>query len=141
MHVANAPSKMPPAPLVQGGVYALLAIVGIVVVFATLPALQRVRASCGMGCAAGNQAYEIGKSLELFKLHRERYPSMQEGLAVLLAPPKGRALLDALPKDPWGNDYAYAIPGVMNPASFDVRSAGADRSMFTDDDVGNWRRE
>src|SRR5664280_1880084 len=45
---------------------------------------------------------------------------------------------DAIPKDPWGNEYVYVCPGKHNPSSYDVSSAGPDGQMGTDDDICNW---
>ena len=90
-----------------------------------------------------NQAYEIAKSMELYKLNTGRYPTTAEGLQVLVKPPKGKPILegDSPPKDPWNNDYVYTIPGTKNPSKFDVRSKGPDGQEGTDDDVGNWPEE
>lgn len=133
MIIASEPTKVPSRELVEGGVYAFFVTLGIAVVFA-LCTYDRSR-----GCSRGNEAYELAKAVELFELVHDRYPTAEEGLGVLLARP--RPIMEALYKDPWGNDYAYVRPGVMNPEKFDVRSAGADGVFYTDDDVGNWRRE
>ena len=95
----------------------------------------------GQSDTARNQAYEIGKSLELYKLTNGRYPTTAEGLQVLVTPPKGKPLMETLPKDPWGNDYVYTIPGQKNANKFDVRSKGPDGQEGTEDDVGNWPAE
>lgn len=95
----------------------------------------------GQRKTASNQAYEIAKSLELYKLNTGRYPSTSEGLQMLVSPPKGKPLMDNLPKDPWGGDYIYTMPGVKNPNKFDVRSKGPDSQEGTEDDVGNWQVE
>ena len=87
---------------------------------------------------ARNQAYEIQKSLDLYKLQQGSYPSTSQGLQVLVNPPKGKALMDKLPKDPWGNDYIYVTPGQKNPSKFDVYSKGPDAQEGTQDDCGNW---
>ena len=97
--------------------------------------------SKGQSDTARNQAYEIGKSLELYKLNNGRYPTTAEGLQVLVTPPKGKPLMDQMPKDPWGNDYVYVNPGQKNPSKFDVRSKGPDSQEGTEDDVGNWAAE
>jgi general secretion pathway protein G len=47
-----------------------------------------------------------------------------------------------LPKDPWGRDYQYAVPGRAGP--YDLYSFGADgREGGTelDSDIGNWPAE
>lgn len=95
----------------------------------------------GQKKTATNQAYEIGKSLELYKLNNGRYPTTAEGLQVLTAPPKGKPIMDALPKDPWGADYIYTIPGQKNPSKYDIRSKGSDGQEGTEDDAGNWAAE
>lgn len=97
--------------------------------------------SKGQTDSARNQAYEIGKSLELYKLNMGRYPTTTEGLQALVTPPKGKPLMDALPKDPWGNDYIFTIPGQKNASKYDIRSKGSDGQEGTDDDAGNWAAE
>lgn len=87
---------------------------------------------------ARQQAIEIAKQVELFKLQYGRYPSQSEGLQVLVAPPSGRPFMDKLPVDPWGNEYIYIYPGVMNKNKPDIRSKGDDGIENTQDDVGNW---
>ena len=47
---------------------------------------------------------------------------------------------DAIPKDPWGNDYLYVCPGTHNPASYDLMSMGVDARADTDDDICNWTK-
>jgi general secretion pathway protein G len=89
--------------------------------------------------AARNQSYEIGKSLEIYKLQNGTYPTTAQGLQALVSPPKGRPIMDSLPKDPWGADYIYVLPGQKNPSKFDVRSKGPDGQEGTEDDIGNWQ--
>ena len=55
---------------------------------------------------ARNQAFEIEKSLDIYKLQHGTYPSSAQGLGVLSSPPKGKAVMERVPKDPWGNSYA-----------------------------------
>jgi general secretion pathway protein G len=93
----------------------------------------------GQSDAARNQAYEIAKSLDIYKLQNGSYPSTGQGLAVLASPPKGKPIMEAVPKDPWGNDYIYVNPGQKNPSKFDIRSKGNDGQEGTEDDIGNWQ--
>jgi general secretion pathway protein G len=73
------------------------------------------------------------------------YPSTSEGLQSLIKPPSDRQHLwkgpyvDSIPDDPWNTPYQYVFPGVMNPGSYDLRSAGPDRQFNTADDIGNWK--
>ena len=90
---------------------------------------------------ARNQAYEIGKSVELYKLQNAGYPSTAQGLNALASPPKGKPIMEGVPQDPWGNDYIYVVPGAKNTNKFDVRSKGPDGVEGSEDDVGNWPEE
>jgi general secretion pathway protein G len=93
----------------------------------------------GQADSARNQAYEIAKSLDIYKLQNGSYPSTGQGLSVLASPPKGKPIMESVPKDPWGNDYIYVIPGQKNPSKFDIRSKGNDGQEGTEDDIGNWQ--
>ena len=90
---------------------------------------------------ARNQAYEVGKSIELYKLQNASYPSTAQGLEALVSPPKGKPIMERVPQDPWGNDYIYVVPGAKNTIKFDVRSKGPDGVEGSEDDVGNWQEE
>ena len=92
----------------------------------------------GQADTARNQSYEIAKALDIYKLQNGSYPSTGQGLAVLKSPPKGKPIMDDVPKDPWGQDYIYTNPGQKNPSKFDIRSKGNDGVEGNEDDVGNW---
>lgn len=79
------------------------------------------------------QIEELSTSLDLFKLDAGRYPDAQEGLQALVEAPSGLGAdrwrgpylkKKAVPKDPWGNDYQYAVPG--KHGAFDIVSLGSD---------------
>jgi len=99
------------------------------------------------------QMKSIETALKLYKLDNGSYPSTEQGLQALIAPPatgrlpgrwreggyleKGR-----VPKDPWGNDYVYLSPG--SHIDFDLISFGADgdqRGDGKDADIVNWEIE
>lgn len=90
---------------------------------------------------ARNQAMELAKSVELYKLQQGSYPSTGQGLSALSNPPKGKALIERVPQDPWGNEFIYLRPGVKNPGKFDILSKGPDGQEGTEDDSGNWPGE
>ncbi len=92
----------------------------------------------GQADAARNQSYEIAKSMDIYKLQNGSYPSTAQGISALTNPPKGKPIMEQVPKDPWGNDYIYTNPGAKNATKFDIRSKGNDGVEGTDDDVGNW---
>lgn len=81
-----------------------------------------------------------------YKMHMGDYPSTQEGLQALVAPPATRSAgwrgpyvdQGKLPLDPWNEPYRYAYPGSRNKDTYDLWSAGPDRQSGTEDDVGNW---
>ncbi len=77
------------------------------------------------------QIEDLGAALDLFYLDNGRYPSSSEGLGALVTAPtelpnwNGPYLKkSSVPKDPWGNDYHYQIPGGHGP--YDLVSYGAD---------------
>ena len=73
-------------------------------------------------------------SLETLRLDINRFPTADEGLAILNTAPteekakarwRGPYLDDKLPLDPWGNPYQYSIPGA-DGQPFALYSLGAD---------------
>ena len=72
----------------------------------------------------------LGKALDQYRLDTGRYPSTEQGLAVLVTKPadepkwQGPYLAKAVPKDPWGNDYQYRAPG--EHGEYDLLSLGKD---------------
>lgn len=76
----------------------------------------------------------IGSALELYRLDNQAYPTTSQGLAALAERPSAPPVpanwvaggyLDAVPVDPWGNDYVYLSPG-PDGAGFELVSLGAD---------------
>lgn len=91
---------------------------------------------------ARTQCMELAKAMDTYKVMFGRYPTNSEGINALVTPPGGgKPVIERVPKDPWGGDYTYTIPGVKNPSKFDVRSNGPDRTEGGGDDVGNWQPE
>jgi len=80
--------------------------------------------------AAKAQIDALQKSLDQYRLDVGRYPSTEQGLAVLATKPadepkwSGPYLSKAVPKDPWGNDYQYRSPG--EHGEYDLLSFGRD---------------
>ena len=75
----------------------------------------------------------IEQALEQYRLDNMTYPAGTDGLQSLLTPPPSLAMpqryrrggyIKKLPKDPWGRDYNYAVPG--RKGAFDIYSLGAD---------------
>jgi general secretion pathway protein G len=77
--------------------------------------------------AAKQEMAQIISALELFYLENDRYPTNEEGLAVLREHtdnhPDGLLRGGDL-NDPWGHPYEYVYPGLHG--SFDLVCYGAD---------------
>jgi general secretion pathway protein G len=84
--------------------------------------------------------------LTSYKSLGRMYPTQAQGINALMTRPGNpspknwqkmvndeRDLIDV-----WGTKFLYRYPGVRNPTSFDVYSAGPDRTPETEDDIGNW---
>jgi general secretion pathway protein G len=90
---------------------------------------------------AQTQVKMLKGALESMRLDIGRYPTTEQGLALLNALPKddkvlpqddkirglwrGPYLEDEVPPDPWGTPYQYAVPG-SNGQPFALYSFGAD---------------
>jgi type II secretion system protein G len=77
-----------------------------------------------------------------------RFPLTDEGLLVLIYPPKAAAqqwrgpYMEGadVPLDPWGHRYLYRFPASREgPDEYDVWSLGPD-GIPSDDDIGNWTK-
>jgi general secretion pathway protein G len=101
----------------------VLAIIGLlttVVVINVLPLQGRAQVQ-----KAEADIALIEQGLEFWRIETGRYPSAEEGLAVLIAPGPTGAKLKNLPNDPWGKAYGYAVPGANNQP-YVIFSLGAD---------------
>jgi len=93
--------------------------------------------------AAKVQIENLSSGVELYKLEIGEYPPSLE--ALVSAPPgmerwNGPYLRKAkVPKDPWGRDYVYQVPGEHGP--YDIVSLGADEregGEGEDRDIVSW---
>jgi general secretion pathway protein G len=96
---------------------------------------------------AKTQAYAFSKELRLYQQDTGMFPTNEQGLAALKAPPNpppknwnGPYNTNPGILDPWGMPYNYLYPGTRNgdPRAPDVWSNGPDRQSGTADDIGNW---
>ena len=97
--------------------------------------------------AAKSDVAQLESAMERFNLHMDRYPTMDEGLKVLLETPTGEdkkwrgPYIKVLRPDPWGNPYQFRVPGMHHSSTFDVWSRGADGQDGGEGpgaDIGNW---
>jgi hypothetical protein len=45
--------------------------------------------------------------------------------------------VESVPRDAWGRELNYALPGKLNPQGYDIISAGPDGLFGTQDDIAN----
>lgn len=98
--------------------------------------------------AAKSQIGLLEEQLDMYQLDVRNYPTTEQGLAALISPPAdlpnpdrwGGSYLkkNAIPLDPWDNEYRYESPGKYNTTTYDLWSPGPDGADNTDDDIGNW---
>lgn len=81
------------------------------------------------------KSYE--SAIELYALeNNDTYPASLDDLVS-----GDKKYLRDLNRDPWGNQYAYAVPGKHHTDSFDLYSMGPDGAAGTPDDVVPWAVE
>jgi general secretion pathway protein G len=94
------------------------------------------------------QMQGFANALDQFRLDMRRYPTEEEGLAVLwdksrlsdeaLAANWRAYLADAKPKDSWGNEWIYRAPSqIVEGAAYDIICLGPDKQEGTEDDITN----
>jgi general secretion pathway protein G len=98
--------------------------------------------------AAKHDIAQIRSALDLYKLDNFNYPSTQQGLMALVAPPQGEpaarnwkpgGYLEKAPTDPWGHPYQYLNPGLHS--EIDIFTLGSDNAPGGEGeaaDIGNW---
>lgn len=96
--------------------------------------------------AARHDVATLQGSVERFFLDMDRYPTNEEQLKVLAAPPieggknwHGPYITEMRP-DPWGNSYIYRTPGQHASKTYDIWSHGPD-GVDGGDDVTSWHEE
>jgi len=96
------------------------------------------------------QIESLETALKLYKLDNGAYPTTDQGLQALVAPPEtgsvpknwktgGYLEKGKVPKDPWGYDFIYLSPGVNG--EYDITSYGADgvpEGEGEDKDINSW---
>ncbi len=135
-------------PMRSGG-FTLLELLVVMVIIGLLAGFVAPRYFAQVGKSqvkvARAQIDALDKALDEFRLDLGRYPTTEEGLAVLVTPlanePNwgGPYLKKGVPMDPWGRPYVYQQPG--SHADFDLMSYGKDGrpgGTGEDADVTNW---
>lgn len=88
----------------------------------------------------------IRTALGMYETDNGKFPTQEQTLLALIEIPTAAPVpkkypkdgyLDTkeLPKDGWGNEIKYTIPGTKNTNGYDLRSAGPDEQFDNDDDI------
>jgi general secretion pathway protein G len=135
--------------------FTLIEILVVIVVIAILASLVAPNIFRHVGSAkqatAKAQIEMLGAALDAYRLDNGSYPTTDQGLGALQAPPttdplpqnwKGPYLRKDVPVDPWGHPYVYKAPGEVNPGGYDLMSYGADGQPGGQDeaaDIVSWK--
>ena len=114
----------------------VLVVVVIIAVLASLVAPNIFRhVDTAKNVTAQAQISTLSAALDAYRLDNGRYPTTEQGLAVLWQAPtiaprpsnwRGPYLRQPVPADPWGAPFVYRNPGDHTPNGFDLSSMGAD---------------
>lgn len=134
--------------------FSLIEIMVVVVIIGLLAAAIGPNVIGALGQAQSTTVQSDFKSIEtalkMYKLDNFVYPSTEQGLEALVAPPetdplpknwRGDGYLPELPLDPWDNEYLYSSPGESKP--YEIYTLGADGVRGGVDeyaDITNWDR-
>ena len=90
----------------------------------------------------------IKTNLLVYETSSGSLPTTEQGLKALVVKPESspkprgwQKLMDKVPLDPYQMEYQYVRPGIHNPDSYDLFSAGKDQKPGTADDFGNWESQ
>ena len=125
--------------------FTLLELMVVLVILALLATVVAPNVLSNRDKAMGQKAQaDIGvleQAIEMYRMDHFRYPTTDEGLAILLKdkPDSAEGYIKRLPNDPWGRPYNYLHPG--KKGVFDIYSLGVDGvpgGEGLSQDVGNW---
>ncbi|MFO1401010.1 MAG: type II secretion system major pseudopilin GspG [Steroidobacteraceae bacterium] len=145
--MANRQARRSPAGA-SGAGFTLLELLVVMVIIGMLAAFVAPRYFSQVGKsqvkATRAQIVALEQALDQFRIDVGRYPTSDEGLAVLNRATQdpgwgGPYLKKAVPADPWGRQYLYVYPGANG--DFDLYSLGRDGKTGgsgEDADIGNW---
>ncbi|MGR5149006.1 type II secretion system major pseudopilin GspG [Photobacterium alginatilyticum] len=90
----------------------------------------------------------LEQALDMYKLDNSVYPNTDQGLDALVTKPssspeprnyRNGGYIKRLPKDPWGNEYNYVMPGENGAVDiFSLGADGQDGGEGVNTDIGNW---
>lgn len=117
----------------------VMVIVGLLAAIVTPMVYQHVAPA--KNTAVRGQMKSFMTALDNYYIDVGRFPSTKEGLTALRVKPsgvqgwRGPYLRRNIPKDPWGNEFIYRLPGQNAP--YDILSLGADGREGGDGDAAD----
>src|SRR5712691_7152425 len=121
----------------------IMIVISIIVVLLGL-AISKIGNPTGFAKSTAVRAdvQAIGTQLKLYESMNGFLPTTEQGLQALVVQPdtdprptRWYQLYKEVPKDPWQNDYIYICPGIKNPNSYDLYSAGPSRKPGAGTDI------
>ena len=119
--------------------FTLIELLVVIVIIATLAGVVGPSLLGNVGTAkstaAKAQLAAFALAIDAYRLDLDAFPRAEDGLSALRSAPagiedasrwRGPYLRQSVPKDPWGREWIYIVPGVANPDSYDLYSLGRD---------------
>ena len=131
--------------MVTRNAFTLVELMVVVVIIGIMATVVTVKVTdylvMGKQNAAKDEISQMSNALELYFTENDRYPSNDEGLAILLKPTAqhSNGILQGDLLDPWGHAYIYVYPGVHR--TYDIVSYGAngvEGGTGADADINSW---
>ena len=125
--------EFPKKPKESG--YTLFEIMLVLGIIAVLVGSAIYMLSCNIDVAKEQRVTSdiqaISMQLRTYEMLNFRKPTTEQGLKALVAmpasdpkPQRWKKLMEAVPLDPWGNEYVYRNPGKYKTDGFDLYSLG-----------------
>ena len=137
-------SFLPQTPRVLAAGDVGMSLIEIIIVVALLGTLMAYMVSNLIGASEEAKKDQtklamsvIQQSLQMFRIHNNKYPTSDQGLKALLENPgdlkswRGPYVEPNKLKDPWGGDFTYESDG----RNFKIQSPGPDGTLGNDDDI------
>lgn len=120
----------------------VLAILGLLASFVAPHVLHQL--SGARNSVARQSIARIGTVLDMYKLDVGHYPTTDEGLEALIAPPPGAENWNgpylkgsSVPADPWKHPYVYRSPSSRAGQDYDLCSEGENNGNGTAQEICN----